>query len=90
MEIRKFKPEEWRKIIQLWNRTLPGDPITKSIFHKWLLTDPNYDPDGFRVLESGGEIKAAAIGWHQIANSIFRQQSGRKQIQGVFISPTCR
>jgi len=86
MEIRKFKPEEWRKIIQLWNRTLPGDPITENIFVKWLLTDPNYDPNGFRVLESNGEIKAAALGWHQVANSIFGNSPSENKKKG-FLFP---
>jgi GNAT superfamily N-acetyltransferase len=85
-KIRKFKPEEWRKIIQLWNHTLPGDPITEDIFHKWLLTDPNYDPEGFRVLESEGEIKAAAIGWNQVANGILDNSIGENREKG-FLFP---
>lgn len=86
MKVRKFKPEEWRKIIQLWNRTLASDPISEDIFHKWLLTDPNYDPDGFRVLESGGEIRAAVIGWYQITNSIFSNSLEENKDRG-FIFP---
>lgn len=67
-KIRTFRPDDWRQIIRLWNHTLPADTITESIFHKWLLTDPNFDPEGFRVLTDEGEIRAAAIGWHQVEN----------------------
>jgi GNAT superfamily N-acetyltransferase len=86
IKIRKFRYDDWRQIIWLWNHTLPADPITENIFHKWLLTDPNFDPEGFRILEAEGEIKAAAIGWNQVANGLLDNSIGENRDKG-FLFP---
>ena len=62
MPVRNFAPEDGKKAIALWNRTLWADPIPDELFQERLLLDPNFDPDGFWVIEEGGELKAGAIG----------------------------
>ena len=68
MSLRKFKAGDWKKVVSLWNRTLWSDRIWEDLFLEQLLLDPNFDPDGFWVVEENGELKAAAIGWVRVAH----------------------
>ncbi len=42
-------------MIPLWNRTLWADRIWEDYFLERLLLDPNFDPNGFWVIEEGNE-----------------------------------
>ncbi|MGH8793605.1 MAG: GNAT family N-acetyltransferase [Stackebrandtia sp.] len=47
-------------LVELWNRSLPGDPITVDRFRNLVLLDANFDPDGLRIVRDGDEVVAAA------------------------------
>ncbi len=42
--IRPYYYQDEREVIELWNRCLTKDPVSKEIFHKKILLDPNFDP----------------------------------------------
>jgi GNAT superfamily N-acetyltransferase len=61
MKIRNFEQKDLRGVIDLWNRTLWADRIYEDLFFEKFLLDPNFDKNGFFVIEENGILKAAAI-----------------------------
>src|SRR5579875_1543979 len=47
--IRQFRTGELTDVVDLWNRCLPADPITRHRFRNLVLLDPNFDPAGLRL-----------------------------------------
>lgn len=56
MEIRSYRPGDEFNIIDLWNKCMIYDPVTKEVFAKKVLIDPNFNPEGAKVVETDGEI----------------------------------
>lgn len=46
---RYYQGGDEKQIVQLWNKCLKNDPITKSRFRKLVLLDANFDPQGLRL-----------------------------------------
>ncbi len=53
---RHYQSGDERKIIELWNRCLPKDPITSIRFRNLVLLDPNFDPEGLRLAFDGERL----------------------------------
>lgn len=49
--IRNYRFGEEEEIINLWNASLPLDRISRSIFVRKILIDPNFDPSGLIIAE---------------------------------------
>ena len=58
---RSFRSGDETNIIELWNQTLPLDPITEKRFRNQILLDANFDPEGFIVAEKENQIVGAAL-----------------------------
>ncbi|MFD1030136.1 GNAT family N-acetyltransferase [Metaplanococcus flavidus] len=56
---RSFRNGDENAIIDLWNKTMQRDPITKQRFFKQVLLDANFDPEGLIVAEQDGELIGA-------------------------------
>lgn len=56
--IRTFKSTDTDALIELWNRATPDHPIDKAGFVKNILLDPNFDEEGFFLVEREGELVA--------------------------------
>ncbi|HEY6738829.1 MAG TPA: GNAT family N-acetyltransferase [Actinopolymorphaceae bacterium] len=48
------------QVVDLWNRSLPADPIDVERFRNLVLLDPNFDPDGLRLAWDGERLIGAA------------------------------
>lgn len=46
---RCYQPGDEANIVELWNRSLPKDPITAKRFRHLVLLDANFDPEGLRL-----------------------------------------
>ncbi|OCA85877.1 acetyltransferase [Bacillus sp. FJAT-27225] len=46
---RYYQPDDEQKIVNLWNKSLPLDPITPIRFRNLVLLDANFDPKGLRL-----------------------------------------
>ncbi|MBA4603436.1 GNAT family N-acetyltransferase [Thermoactinomyces mirandus] len=49
--IRPYHYKDETEVIDLWNRCLFKDPVSRDIFHRKILLDPNFDPDLCLVAE---------------------------------------
>ncbi|MGW1378210.1 GNAT family N-acetyltransferase [Streptomyces sp. NPDC002446] len=58
--LRAFRPGDGPSLLAAWSRSAPDDPISADRFRTLILLDPNFDPEGLRVAESGGRIVGAA------------------------------
>ncbi|WP_251548847.1 GNAT family N-acetyltransferase [Neobacillus muris] len=46
---RYYEPGDEQKVVELWNESLPHDPITPTRFRNLVLLDANFDPQGMRL-----------------------------------------
>jgi len=58
---RFFQSGDEKGIIQLWNETLPLDPINEKRFRNQVLLDVNFDPNGLVVVEKENRLVGAAL-----------------------------
>lgn len=54
--IRPFQHVDIQEIVNLWNRALPIDAVSLSVFEAKVLLDENFDPEGLLVAESEGSL----------------------------------
>lgn len=62
INIRKYKVNDFDKVIDLWNKCLTRDPISKSSFQKKILADSNFDPNGCFIAEEENSIIGFMLG----------------------------
>jgi mycothiol synthase len=55
-QLREYHCYDVTGVVDLWNRCLPADPITREIFDDRILLDPNFDPAGCWVAMQDGRI----------------------------------
>jgi GNAT superfamily N-acetyltransferase len=60
MTIRSFAAGDEAGLVEVWNRSLPGDPTTARWLRDCVLLDPNFDPEGLRVAVVDGRIAGCA------------------------------
>lgn len=53
---RSYQPGDEAAIIELWNRCLPIDPLTRKRFRHQVLLDANFDPEGLNVAFDGEKL----------------------------------
>lgn len=58
--LRAFRPGDGPSLLAAWSRSAPDDPIGPVRFRTLILLDPNFDPEGLRVAELGGQVVGAA------------------------------
>ncbi len=56
ISIRGFAPGDLGRVVALWNLCLRKDPIAEERFWQLFLLDPNFDPAGMLIAESGGMV----------------------------------
>ncbi len=44
--IRPYEPEDEKEVVALWNRCLPRDEISLTVFRRKIILDPNFDTRG--------------------------------------------
>ncbi len=54
--IRDYRMDDAEAVVELWDRCLVRDPITRGIFEDKVLLDPNFDVGGCKVAEADGRI----------------------------------
>ena len=54
--LRPYQQGDEEKVLALWQRSLPTDPVTRAVFTARILLDVNFDKEGFIVAEAGDEI----------------------------------
>jgi mycothiol synthase len=93
---REFRPGDVQEVIDLWNRCLPADPVTRGIFEDKVLLDPNFDPAGGRVAEREGRVigfayalvRRTPLPWG--FESLFEHDRGRGWIFAIFVEEAYR
>ncbi|GIP33159.1 GNAT family N-acetyltransferase [Paenibacillus sp. J2TS4] len=53
---RSYQPGDEEVIVELWNRCLSHDPITRVRFRNLVLLDANFDPEGLRLAMAGDRL----------------------------------
>lgn len=53
---RFYEPGDETKVVQLWNKCLPKDPITQKRFRHLVLLDANFAPEGLRLAFAGDAL----------------------------------
>lgn len=53
---RFYQSGDEEKIVELWNKCLPKDPITPNRFRNLVLLDANFDPQGMRLAFDGQSL----------------------------------
>jgi GNAT superfamily N-acetyltransferase len=54
--LRPYQQGDEEKVLALWQRSLPTDPVTRDVFTARILLDVNFDKEGFIVAEAGDEV----------------------------------
>lgn len=86
-----FKAGVGDRLVELWNRSAPGDPITVERFRRLVLLDVNFDPEGMRLLWDGDELVAAAYAVRRTVAMVGDDlESGRGWIPFFFVHPRHR
>jgi mycothiol synthase len=96
VRLREVRPSDVEHVIDLWNRCLPADPITRGIFDDKVLLDPNFDPTGGRVAERGGQVigfayalvRRTALPWG--FESLLKHDRGRGWVFAIFVDEAYR
>lgn len=55
LKIRSYRGEDTEQLVDLWNKSLPQDPIGLELFMRKILLDANFDPEGLLVAEYKGQ-----------------------------------
>lgn len=58
-QLRHFRPGDTARIVQVWNRALPADPMTAERFTRQILLDRNFDARGLLLAETGDQLIGA-------------------------------
>ncbi|MFE0189367.1 GNAT family N-acetyltransferase [Streptomyces sp. NPDC058989] len=58
--LRPFRPGDGPSLLAAWARSAPDDPISAARFRTLILLDPNFDAEGLRVADLGGQVVGAA------------------------------
>jgi len=58
---RCYRGGDEEQIINLWNRCLTRDPVTREKFRRKILLDENFDPRGCHVAESGKHVVGVCL-----------------------------
>ena len=56
IKYRHYSPGDEAQIVDVWNQTLPQDPITRKRFRNLVLLDGNFDPKGLRLAFDGENL----------------------------------
>ncbi|MCS6950619.1 MAG: GNAT family N-acetyltransferase [bacterium] len=62
MHILPFTGELLDRVVTLLQQTLHADPISRSLFVRKVLIDPNFDPEGALVAMAEGQVVGFALG----------------------------
>src|SRR5919109_2077096 len=54
--LRPYQQGDEEKVLALWQRSLPTDPVTRDVFTARILLDVNFDTEGFIVAEAGAAV----------------------------------
>src|SRR5947209_3603401 len=54
--LRPYQQGDEEKVLALWQRSLPTDPVTRDVFTARILLDVNFNKEGFIVAEAGDEV----------------------------------
>src|SRR5437763_3496122 len=54
--LRPYQQGDEEKVLALWQRSLPTDPVTRAVFTARILLDVNFDQEGFLVAVAGDEL----------------------------------
>lgn len=57
--IRPYQGGDELGIVAVWNRAMPVDPVTQTVFTRRVLLDVNFDPAGLLVAVEAGEVVGA-------------------------------
>lgn len=57
MNIRTFQGTDIPQILEIWNQTMPRNPMNRRSFVKNFLLDHNFNAKGFFVAEEAGELR---------------------------------
>ncbi|WP_225825364.1 GNAT family N-acetyltransferase [Streptomyces naphthomycinicus] len=58
--IRGFRAGDGPRLVEVWRRSAPADPVTADRFRSLVLLDANFDPEGLRIAVDGGRVVGAA------------------------------
>jgi len=94
--IRTYRPDDVTAVVELWNRCLPLDPITREMFEDRVLLDPNFDAAGCRVASDGERVVGFA---HAVVRtsphprgfeSLLERDRETGWLIALFVHPDCR
>ncbi|MFJ4467822.1 GNAT family N-acetyltransferase [Streptomyces sp. NPDC089424] len=91
VDIRGFRAGDGPRVVEVWRRSAPGDPVTADRFRSLVLLDPNFDPEGLRVAVEGERVVGAAYAVRRrtpMAGTDLEPQQG--WIPFFFVDPDAR
>ena len=56
LNIRPYREQDAERVLTVWNKWLPYDPLTRELLREKTLGDRDFDPDLTLILEDNGEI----------------------------------
>lgn len=62
VKVRGYRSPDGEQLLALWNVALPYDPIDRRTFHRKVLLDANFDPEGLLVAEVEGQLVGFCLG----------------------------
>ena len=60
--IRPYQPGDEKEVVALWNRCLPRDEISLTIFRRKIILDPNFDPHACITAVAGNKVVGFTLG----------------------------